>query len=416
MLSKIKRLNDIKLTNNAPQKFFSVLVAILLWLLIMDYENPEMTKTFYEIPITYTAFEQLAANQLHVETTLDQTVDITVRGRRKDVLSLENTDLTAAVDMSELTSGTIDLAIALSCKSERITIINANKTSLRVVIDDVVTVNKAVRHFTEGELADKYVVLEKKITPSTVAITGPQKTIDTIDKVLMPYSLDNLSSSVTFYDSVVILDKDGQIIKGLDLSEKRFKVDVTVGQIVELPIVYRYKSFETEKLEIVSKLESAKTVKVKGSVEALKRLKKIESQEIKISEKAGDFQFSVQLLMPEGITQLSPQQIDATVVTDFSEQRSYNLSASDIKPINLNQKYNYQLIDDFSKSLTLNGYRGIFQSEDYTAPVVELDFNNTTVGRTKVPYRILMTAGITAAESAELNGEVEVFISERGEE
>ncbi len=416
MLSKIKRLKDIKLTHNAPQKFFSVVVAIILWLLIMDYENPEMTKTFRAIPVTYSAVEQLAADKLYVETPLDQVVDITVRGRRKEVLSLDNDDLIAQVDMSELTSGTIDLAIVLSCKSDRIVILNANKTSVRVVLDDIVTVHKAVQHFAEGELPADYIVLDKKITPSTVALTGPQKTIDTIDKVILPYSVADMSSSATFYDSIVVLDTEGQIIEGLDLSEERFKVDIVIGQVVELPIVYNYKPFAAENLEIVSKDEATKMVKVKGSIENLKSLEKIDSQEIIVPEEAGQYQLSVLLELPQGIVQVAPSQIEVSLECDFVEQKTYDLTAENIKALNLDDAFTYQLSEKFNKTLTLSGYLGNFQAEDYAAPFVEIDFKNAVVGTYELPYRIVIASGLSVADPAELKGEVEVVINERDED
>ncbi len=416
MLSKIKGLKNIKLTRNAPQKFFSVLAAIFLWLLIMEYENPEMTKTFRDIPVTYSAVEQLVADKLYVETPLDQMVDITVRGRRKDVLSLEDSDLIATVDMSKLTSGTIDLAIALSCKSERITIINANKMSLRVVIDDIVTVHKTIKHFTEGELPTQYEVIEKKISPSIVSITGPQKKIDTIDRIILPYSLADLSSSVTFYDEVVIIDKNGKIIEDLTLSDDRFKVELTIGRVVDLPITYNYKALETENLVVVSKRESTQTVKVKGSIENLKSLKKIESQQIVIPEAAGQHELSVVLELPEGIKKIAPLDISASVDCDFIEQNSYTLTDKSINPLNLDARYIYQLTDNFSKNLQLTGYRSIFQAEDYSEPSVTIDFNNLTAGNYTLPYRVVIADGLSPADSNALTGEVEVVISERDEE
>ncbi len=416
MLSKIKRLKDIRLTKNAPQKFFSVLVAIILWLLIMDYENPEMTKTFRAVPVTYSSAEQLVVNKLHVETPLDEKVDITVRGRRKDVLSLESSDLKAQVDLSDLSSGTIDLAIALSCKSDKITILNANKTSIRVVLDDIVTVYKAVQHFAEGELPDNYEILDKKIIPSIVAITGPQKTIDIIDKVILPYSLADMTTSATFYDSVVVLDASGQIIEGLNLSNERFKVDITIGQGVELPIVYNYKPFEAENLEIVSKTEATQTVKVKGSVESLKLLKSINSQEIVIPEEAGEYQFSVNLILPEGIVQIEPQQIDVSLKCDFVEQQTYNLTADSIEALNLDAKYIYQLSEPFEKQVILSGYRSVFQAEDFAAPTVTIDFKGLTAGNHKLPYRVVIAEGLTATEPAVLSGEVDVTLSLKDEE
>ncbi len=407
MSSKSKRF---KIIRNAPQKIISVFVAIVLWLIVMDYQNPEMTKTFRDVPVTYLAVEQLAEDQLYAETALDETVDITVQGRRKDVLSLTESDLIAQVDMTSLNSGSIDLPVALSCKSEQITILNANKVSVRVVLDDIVEVHKAVQHFAEGELPDDLVVLNKKLTPSIVTVRGARKLVDTIDKVMVPYSLDDVTASFSLTDSVLIVDRSGQIIKDLELSDARVKVDITVGRVVELPIVYHYKPFESEGLAIVTRQEPQKVAKVLGSVEDLKRLTQIDSVEISLPEEPGQYRANVALALPEGVVKLEPQIIQFVADVDYLEQRQVVLTAADITALNLNDKYKFEVDGEFEKVLMLSGYRQVFQAEDFSAPTVDVDFSGLEAGSYQLDYTIAVDERLTVDDPTALSGKLSVVV------
>ncbi len=411
MSNKIERPKKFSLMRNTPQKIISLLVAIVLWLIIMDYENPEMTKTFRAVPISYTSVEQLAADKLYAESELNEVIDITVQGRRNDVLALQTSDFTAQVDMANLKSGSVELPILISCKSERITILNSNKTLIRVVLDDIVEVHKAVQHFVEGELADDLIVLNKKITPSIVCISGPKKLLDTIDNVLIPYSLDGVTASFSLSDALLIVDDAGNIVKGLDLSDERVKVDVTIGKVVELPISYNYKPLETEYLEVVSKQETAQSVTVRGSIEDLKRLETINSAEIVLPEEAGQYTLPVKLELPENVGQVKPLVIETTVATDFVERRSFTITADAVKPFNLAATLDYKIADDFQHTITLTGYRQVFESETFLAPFIEIDLADLAAGAHQVPFSVGVDDQLTVENAAELRGEMTVLLT-----
>ncbi len=410
MSNKSERPKRFSLVKHAPQKIISILVAIILWLMVMDYENPETTKTFRDIPINYTSVERLAEDKLYSETELNETIDITVQGRRRDVLALKNDDLMAQVDMANLKSGVVELPVIVSCKSEKVTILNSNKPLIRVVLDDIVEVHKAVQHFAEGELPSDLIVLNKKITPSIVQINGPKKLIDTIDNVIIAYSLADVNSSFSFSDSLVIVDVEGQIIKGLTLSDERVRVDVTVGKVTELPIKYNYKPFENQELKVIKKTETTDKVTVRGSVEDLKQLNKISSAEIVVPEEVGKHRLAVKLQLPEGVVQVKPLLIEASVEVDIEEERELALTAADVVALNLDAALDYKIVDGFQHDLMLRGYSAAFQDGVFERPQIEIDFKNLTAGEHLVPFVVKLDDRLSVENAGRLRGEVMVVL------
>ncbi len=406
----------IKLTDNAPQKIVSVLLALVLWLIIIDYENPQMTKTFRNIPIHYKAAEKLVDDALFAETPLNETVKITVQGRRNDVLALSEADLSAVVDMSNLTSGKVDLPIVVSCSSDLITILNSDKVALRVVLDDIVELTRVVDHFAEGELAPPLEVLEKRITPRTIIISGPKKRIDKVDKVIIPYSLTDVTHSISFYDKAVILDTNGEIIDDLSISNNRFKVDVTIGKTVKLPIQYNYLPFQDKDLRVVEKRESVHYATLSGSVELLKTLKQVATKPIQLPETAGVYETEATLDLVDELELKEPLEIEVSVDIDYWEEKLYNLDGDALQLINKSADLEYTILEDINMPLNLASYRRVFAAEDYEPPTVVVDLAGLGVGNHSVPYRIKTDKRIEAQRDQTLSGNIKMAVTLPDEE
>ncbi|PID79859.1 MAG: hypothetical protein CSB19_01610 [Clostridiales bacterium] len=409
-------IKRFRLTHNAPQKIFSVLLALVLWLIIIDYENPQMTKTFRNIPIRYLAAERLADDKLFAETPLDETVNITVQGRRNDVLALSEAELSAAVDMSNLSSGKVDLPIVVSSSSNLITILNSDKIAVRVVLDDIVELTRLVDHFAEGELAAPLEVLNKQITPRTIVISGPKKRIERVDKVIIPYSLVDVTQSVSFYDKAIILDVDGEIIEDLDVANDRFRVDVTVGKTVDLPIEYKYLPIQDENLRVVKKTESAAYATVRGSIELLKTLKQVATKPIELPAAAELYEAQVALDLVDELELRAPSAIKVTVDIDYWEEKQYNLTADAVQFANQSDELEYTVLDDINVPLNLASYRHVFAAEDYELPKIEVDLAGFGIGNHNVPYRVKLDKRIDSDQNQTLSGYLEVAITVPDEE
>ena len=105
LFSRISRisLSDKKAKPVRKDSFFavlfSVLVALLLWFYVQDAEAPDYKKTFSDVPVQM----QSLSSSFSVIDGGENTVDITLVGKRSDLNKIRSSDLEAYVDLSSVT-------------------------------------------------------------------------------------------------------------------------------------------------------------------------------------------------------------------------------------------------------------------------------------------------------------------------
>ena len=93
-----------RILNNLGIKFMSLLLAILLWFLVAQSDDPQETTPYFTIPVKLINTE-LLDQQNKVYEVLDNTdtVKVTIRAPRSIVRELRSSDIIAVADMSKLT-------------------------------------------------------------------------------------------------------------------------------------------------------------------------------------------------------------------------------------------------------------------------------------------------------------------------
>ena len=92
------------LMNNWGLKILSFLLAVMLWLIVVNIDDPVTTQTFNNIPVAVTNAEVLAAtNQTYQIEDGTQNVSVTVRAKRSVLNKIKADNIKATADMKELT-------------------------------------------------------------------------------------------------------------------------------------------------------------------------------------------------------------------------------------------------------------------------------------------------------------------------
>ena len=99
--------NRLRVTDLVP-RIVCVLIAVILWLYVMSNESPDYERTFsgVNVGIENTAL-LMSQSDLSVMSGMASYVDITVTGKRGDVVSYSLDDISASVDVSGVTEGDI---------------------------------------------------------------------------------------------------------------------------------------------------------------------------------------------------------------------------------------------------------------------------------------------------------------------
>ena len=78
-------------------KIISLVCAVILWIYVIQVENPNINIAVSNIPIKYINQEIMEGNNLMLVSEMEETVTVTVQGRRKNItgLNADNMDVLA---------------------------------------------------------------------------------------------------------------------------------------------------------------------------------------------------------------------------------------------------------------------------------------------------------------------------------
>ena len=96
---------SLNITKNTTQKLFSLIFALVFWIFVMDTENPETIRVIGRVPVTLLGVEQLVAKELQIVEEGPFTIDLKVKGRRKEVIAFKAGDLKVTVDLFQAQRG-----------------------------------------------------------------------------------------------------------------------------------------------------------------------------------------------------------------------------------------------------------------------------------------------------------------------
>ena len=93
-----------RITKNLTLKILAFLIAVFLWLIVVNIDDPVDDKTFLNIPVQVTHEEVITDNN-NTYQIVDNTqeVNVTVTAQRSVLDKIKAEDIQATADMKELT-------------------------------------------------------------------------------------------------------------------------------------------------------------------------------------------------------------------------------------------------------------------------------------------------------------------------
>lgn len=346
-----------RLMNNWGLKVLAFLIAFMMWLLVVNIDDPVTRKTFTDIPVSVINEEVLANAQTPqtyqiVDDT--QTVDVTVTAKRKTLNKMREEDITAIADMKELMLNTqIPIDVSISGYEGRYESAQASPRNLQVKLEDEETKRFPIVPTTTGTVRDGYVLGELEALPEKVSIRGPKSVIDEISKVEASVNVSGLSKNAVLESELVLYDSDNNVIDQSALANNLGADGVSV-QVELLRTKNVALEFDTSMIQTARGYEftgitfEPQSVQVSGESRNLSALKtlSIPAQALEmsgISEKTEKI-VDVSDYLPAGV-QLADENAGRVVVTISVERdgtRSYDVTVGSV------------IVNNLAEDLTMN--------------------------------------------------------------
>ena len=161
-----------RLMNNVGLKALAFLSAFVLWLMVVNIDDPVKTETYHNIPVTVVNEEVLAeTNQTYQIVDDTQMVSVTVSAHRSILNKIKNEDIAAIADMKELTLNTqIPLMVMISGHEGDYDEAYTAPRNLQVKLEEEQTKKFPIVPATTGTVRDGYALGEIKAVPEMVSI------------------------------------------------------------------------------------------------------------------------------------------------------------------------------------------------------------------------------------------------------
>lgn len=304
-----------------------------------------------------------------VVSGVPESVDVTIEGPKSIVqttVSLKNFEV--FVDMTDAKIGTQTVKLEVKNISDKLDV-TIKPATAKVTLQEKITKEfKVEAEFNQNLLDEGYTSQEPVVEPNTVEITGAKSDIEKISYVKATVDVDGpIEETITKNARVLAFD---QQLNKLDVTIKPDIVKVTVpikNTNKTIPINIVQKGTLPNGIAIDSIILDSKEVKISGNEEVVKETESARV-EVDLSKITENTVISIPVIVPEGITKVTPDVVKATIQVSKQEQKT--ISGASIKTEGLLEGYDIHFIDPENGKISFV----VIGSSETIKPLTESDF------------------------------------------
>lgn len=423
-----------KITDNIPLKIMSVAVAVVVWLIVVNIDNPVGTNYY-----TLTNVELINKEYVESSDTIGKmcmpeekqdSIRIAITTNKKIRDKIKVSDITATADLQQavsLDTNPVMVPITVTCSVPGVTPndIKVTPQNLSVNLDEKET-QEFVVNVSRGDTkpGKDYEVGSLTANPEKVRITGPKSLVNKIDKVNATISLDGNTQDFTQDVNLTIIDKNQEALSDSEMNSLRIENNAQVSVTAKLwkirqgvGISAGYVGSPASGYQVGTVTTVPDTISVAGSTEGLETLTQndntitIPADSIDISGESRDVERKISLkdLLPDNVKLTSDSSEDVWVTVSILPEgsREFTLSTKDIevknKPDDLQVTFETAQIEIRIKSDT----EDLDDLNTETDIKASIDLKGKEEGNYKVPVTLSLPDGYETVE----NVSTEVVIS-----
>lgn len=199
----------------AWQVAISILVAIALWVYVDVDKAPDTTKTLRDIPVEFSGESTtLADKSLMLLSGYDTTVDLTVKGPKRELVKITKDNVRLVASTSSIDSVGVhtlrwDPVYPDGVQSSALTVDWASKYKVTVTVGELYTKEVPVECTVTGEVAEGYFTGDTVLDPTVLTLRGQRDDLLNVAYAKLTVDISGATRSVIETESVQLYDNDG---------------------------------------------------------------------------------------------------------------------------------------------------------------------------------------------------------------
>lgn len=220
------------LTDNFVLKLMSVLIAAILWFIVTNINDPVISRSFYNVPVSIRNAAVLSeAGQVYeVLDGSDQIATVTVTAQRSVVETFTRDNIIAIADMNDLTSrNTIPIHLSVNKNTNVVVSVEGSIEDVRLNVEDRKTRTISLNVKTTGELAEGYIVGDVTPAQNLVRISGPASRVDQVARAEAEVDVTGFTSAIGTEADIRLYDSDDNQLRDTVISQNIASVRVQIA-------------------------------------------------------------------------------------------------------------------------------------------------------------------------------------------
>jgi len=287
------------LENRKTRLVISFILAFALWFYVVGQMNPPMKKTYRDIAITLTNEQSLSDNGLSVLNWSDDSLRVTVSGRRSTINKLSKADIVATVDLTNAAEGTNKLPIDLKIP-ENIEIDNQSLNEITVSVEERITKTRDVRVQYLGDHPAGSEPATIKADPDSVRVSGAKSIVEKVSYVKAEVNSDEMPDELSSSMSVLTpVTSGGNTVENVSLSSTQCKITSILYKMRKVKLIVPVRDKSDDGYTRTTSCQDMITIK--GPTADIASVKRIKTEPVDITGIRENKKIDVVPILPEGI-------------------------------------------------------------------------------------------------------------------
>lgn len=293
---------------NMTGKILALLLAVILWVYVMNEQNP---------PVEQTANVKLQVRNIAQGLTLKENAEnirIRYRGPRSIIAGLRSKDMEVYVDARNAGEGEHSLPVKAVFPSA-VEIIEVAPNTAVVRLEGQVSRQLPVTPRFTGTAAAGVIINKAEVIPAQVTITGPRSKVDMVSAVVASVDMGGVDKDIVLEGIPHPFSKNGALVEGVSAAPEKVQVQIMVLQGVVTKTVDLRPSIVGEVVPgaVITKIISEPDkVEIRGRADVLKTIEWLQLP-IDVSGQSADMVREIKIQLPEGVTVVRGDTVKVTI-------------------------------------------------------------------------------------------------------
>ncbi len=303
-----------KFTMDIGWKLLSLVIAIGLWFMVINTENPLETRSYtanIQLQNEDSLFERgyVVVNEDEITSTR---ITVRLRGQRLalDTLSQSSTKVQAVVDLDNVIYSYNGEPVSVPVKIVIPSVVN---DSFEILSKSIQTVSVDIQPYINKDFEVKPVVnsidtdavqlANAVASPGTVTVYGAKSVVNSIAEVRAEVSSDILKDGMVITTSPVAYDAEGNVVDKVTFSSSELSVKIGMDEMKSVRVAVDITGRAAEGHEVTGIYISPETIEVAGNADALSAVSIIRLPDIDVTGIDSNIvrEFYIEEYLPDGL-------------------------------------------------------------------------------------------------------------------